>query len=98
MSAEGFLLLDEVVELEDGQPACPQYFLRVPGDPGAVHQGLTVGETETDGPADAQGVALVREEADGLPSLVEDRHVGPASVPVDPRRELRGQERVGVVG
>ncbi len=96
--AERPLLLDEVVELEDRQAAGAQQFAGVPGDAGAVHEGLAVGEAEPDGPADTEGVAFERQEADGLTALAQDREPRPAAMPGDPHRELRREEGVGVLG
>jgi hypothetical protein len=96
--AERLLLLHQVVELEADQPARPQQLVGVPGDARPVHQGLTVRQAEADGPADAEQAPLVRQEADGLPVLVQDRHVRPAAMGTHPGGELRRQEGVGVLG
>ncbi len=97
VAGERLLLLHQMIELEDRQAAGPQELLDVPGDTGPVHQGLTVGETQADGPADADVIALVREEADRFPALVQHRHLRAAAVTADAVRELRCQKRVRVV-
>ena len=88
-ASNGVLAFHQVVELPHREPAGPQQLPCVPGEAGPVDEALAVGDAEADGPADAGGGSLEREERHGFAALPDDGDPYAAPAAADGERELR---------